>query len=340
MSEEEAFSLFVRLMSKYELRSMFTPEMSGLHLRLYQFERLLEDFEPALYCHLHRRHVSPTLYATQWFLTLFAYRFPLQLVLRIYDLILSEGPSALLKIGIVLMQKNSQTLLGMKDMSQLTTHLKEKLFDVYIDKSPSASSILESGFFGSTGGIDKEVYHADALIRDACAITISPETLATYTAEFDEKTRLEKARELEVDTLRQTNTTLSARVRGLEERAQQHDSEHVGLASELVKTKVENESLSDMNESLKMQVDELRKMVESQPAEVEQRLKEEMERIMARNMEVQNSNRALEDSMAEMERELVEAKMEHAQVSRVPFDGLYWCLSDTMRDANLTCCYR
>jgi len=115
-------------------------------------------------------------------LTLFAYRFPLQLVLRIYDLILSDGLSAILRFGIVLMQKNSEALLAMKDMSQLTTFLKEKIFDVYIDKSPSASSILESGFFGSTSGVDKEVYHADALVRDACAIDISAETLALYTA--------------------------------------------------------------------------------------------------------------------------------------------------------------
>lgn len=106
MPEEEAFSLFVTLMNKYRLRDLFVSDMAGLHLHLYQFERLLEEFEPALYCHLRRRDVKPQLYATQWFLTLFAYRFPLQLVLRIYDLILSEGlESAILKFGIVLMQK-------------------------------------------------------------------------------------------------------------------------------------------------------------------------------------------------------------------------------------------
>lgn len=165
--------------------------MHGLHLHLYQFERLLEDFEPAVYCHLHRRGVSPQLYATQWFLTLFAYRFPLQLVLRIYDLILSEGlERAILKFGIVLMQKNAVQLLQMTDMAVLTTFLKERLFDVYIDKTPSASSVLESGFFGSAGGIDKEVYRADALVQDACAVQITPTTLKLYTTEWEEKVRV------------------------------------------------------------------------------------------------------------------------------------------------------
>jgi hypothetical protein len=316
MPEEEAFTLFVRLMSKYNLRSLFTAEMTGLHLHLYLFERLLEDYEPALYCHLHRRGVPPNLYATQWFLTLFAYRFPLQLVLRVYDLVLSEGLGAILKFGIALMQRNAQTLLEMKDMVQLSTHLKERLFDVYIDKSPSANSILESGFFGSTSGAtDKEVYRADELVRDACAVVITPETLTAYTAEFEEKTRAEKDREIELESLRNENANLSNRVRKLELRTQQSDAEHVDLASSLVRTKVENDSLLDENESLKMQVEELRKMVDKQPQEVEDRLKGEMDKIMARNIEVQDSNRGLEEQVQEMEQELVGTKMMHAQVS-------------------------
>lgn len=316
MSEEEAFTLLVRLMSKYDLRSLFTLEMTGLHLHLYQFERLLEDFEPALYCHLHRRGVSPDLYATQWFLTLFAYRFPLQLVLRIYDLIFSQGLSAILKFGIVLMQKNAQTLLKMKDMSELTTYLKEKLFDVYTDKSPSASSLLDSGFFGSaSSGADREVYRADEMVRDACAVDITAETLARYTAEFEESQRVEKEREIELINLRTVSATLAVKVKDLEERTQQHDIEHVGIASELVRTKVDNDALLDANEGLKFQVQELQKMVDAQPAEVEERLKEEMDRILQRNSEVQNQNRALEEQLEEMEQELVGTKMTHAQVS-------------------------
>jgi len=315
MPEEEAFCLLVRLMNQYHIRDMFIQDMPGLHLHLYQFERLLEDLEPALYCHLHRRGVTPQLYATQWFLTLFAYRFPLQLVLRVYDLLLSEGlEGAILKFGIVLMQKNAQTLLGMNDMSALTNFLKERIFDVYIDQTPSANSILESGFFGSSGGIDKEIYRADALVQDACAVKITPDTLKTYTAEWNEKARLEKEREAEIDALRKANNNLSLKVRSLEERAESSDREHVEMASELVRTKVRNEELQDFNESLIGQVDELRVVVERQPEDIEKRLKDEMDRIMKRNIEVQNENRALEEQMADMEKDLVETKLQYAEV--------------------------
>ncbi|KAH6721773.1 rab-GTPase-TBC domain-containing protein [Leptodontidium sp. MPI-SDFR-AT-0119] len=316
MPEEEAFCLLVRLMNQYHLRDLFKQDMPGLHMHLYQFERLLEDFEPALYCHLHRRQVTPHLYATQWFLTLFAYRFPLQLVLRIYDLILSEGLEAIIKFGIVLMQKNAATLLGMTDMVALTNFLKDRVFDVYIDQSPSAGSILESGFFGSSGAsIDKEVYRADQLIQDACAVKITPELLKTYRLEWEEKTRLEKEREAEMELLKTTNHSLQQKVRRLEERVEEHDSEHAALATDLVKTKVENEELNDENESLKGQVRELRLVIEKQPEEVEARLQSEMDRLMKRNQEVHEENTRLEDEMGEMEQTLVATKMQYAEIN-------------------------
>lgn len=329
MNEEEAFTLLVRLMHKYNLRSLFEPEMPGLHLHLYKFERLLEDLEPALYVHLKRRHVGPELYATQWFLTLFAYRFPLQLVLRVYDLLFSEGLTAILKFGIVLMQRNRAALLEMKDMAQITTFLKEKLFDVYIDKSPSASSLLDSGFFGSvSGGADKELYRADEMVRDATSIVVTDEMLAEYTVEWEESQRLSKEHEQELETLRSSHTHLTSYVRTLEERAQQHDVEHVNMASDMVRLKMDNDTLADDNEGLKVQVVELQKMVDKQPEEVEEKLKSEMDRIMQRNIEVQNENRALKEEMDEMESELVNAKMMHAQVSFSHASFLQRCFAD------------
>lgn len=319
MPEEEAFCLLVRLMNQYHLRQLFIQDMPGLHLHLYQFERLLEDLEPALYCHLHRRGVAPQLYATQWFLTLFAYRFPLQLVLRVYDLILSEGlEGAILKFGIALMQKNAEALLAMNDMASLTNFLKDRLFDVYIDQAPSGNSLLESGFFGSSGGVDKEIYRADLLVQDACAVKITPEVLKSYTSEWAEKERTEKEREAELEALRSANASLALKVRSLEERTEKSDTEHVQMASELVRTKVQNQELQDSIESLKGQTRELRSMVERQPEEVEHRLKEEMERIMKRNVEVQNENRSLEEQMADMEKVLVETKMQFAEVLVAP----------------------
>ncbi|RYP62582.1 hypothetical protein DL769_007252 [Monosporascus sp. CRB-8-3] len=316
MPEEEAFCILVRLMNHYKLRDLFIQDMPGLHLRLYQFERLLEDLEPALYCHLRRRGISSHLYATQWFLTLFAYRFPLQLVLRIYDLIFSEGLEAILRFGIVLMQKNAPTLLGMSDMAELTGFLKEKVFDIYIDQAPSAGSILENGFFGSSSSsIDKEVYRADQLVRDACDVKLTPELLKTYTAEWEEKTRIEKDREEELQQLKTTNLSYAIKIRKLEERLEASDRESTAMATDLVQTKVQNEELSDQNESLLGQVKELRNVIEKQPEELEQAWQLEREDLMKRNEKVHEENRRLEKELSELEEELVQTKMRYAEIN-------------------------
>ncbi|KAI9158350.1 GTPase-activating protein GYP5 [Paramyrothecium foliicola] len=318
MPEQEAFCLLVRLMNHYHLRDLFIQDMPGLHMHLYQFERLLEDFEPALYCHLHRRGISPHLYATQWFLTLFAYRFPLQLVLRIYDLIFSEGLSAVLRFGIVLMQKNATTLLGISDMQQLTTYLKDKLFDVYIDRDPSQGSLLESGFFGSSSSsLDKEVYRADQLVKDACEIKITPETLKLYTTEWEDKTKAEKEREAELQDLRTANQNYAIQLRRLEERVEAADREQAALATELVHTKVENEDLKDENESLKGQVRELRVVIEKQPMEIEESWKLERDDLMKRNQKVHEENQRLEQELGELEEQLVQTKLSYAELALV-----------------------
>ena len=316
MPEEEAFSLLVRLMHHYGLRELFIQDMPGLHKHLYQFERLLEDFEPALYCHLHRRGISSHLYATQWFLTLFAYRFPLQLVLRIYDLILSEGLSAVLRFGITLMQKNADTLLALSDMQQLTVYLKDKLFDVYIDKDPSQGSLLESGFFGSaTSNMEKEVYRADQLIRDACEVKIDPGTLKLYATEWEEKTKAEKEREAELLELRTSNQKLTTMVRKLEERVEAVDHEQAALATELVRTKVSSEELKDENESLKGQVRELKVVIEKQPQEIEEKWTVQRDDLMKRNQKVHEENEELEKTLQDLEEQLVQTKMRYAEVS-------------------------
>ncbi|TID24250.1 gtpase activating protein [Venturia nashicola] len=311
MSHEEAFCVFVRLMNQYGMREMFVQDMPGLHLHLYQFERLLEDFEPALYCHLHRRGVGPILYATQWFLTLFAYRFPLPLAIRIYDLILSEGLGAILKFALVLMQQNSAALLQMQDMSQLTTFLKERVFDAYIDKQPSQKSILDAGFFGSGG--DTEVYQADRLVQDACSLKITPEMLALYRSEWEDKERTRKEREAELETLRAQVTSLTQKVRALEGSAEQRDTEHIEVCNELVRLKMDNERLQDKNESLEGQVQEYKNIADHIKQEEEARWQTDLDQARVRNKEVHESNRVLEIEVDELSSSLATVKMEKAE---------------------------
>ncbi|CDS00347.1 hypothetical protein, partial [Sporisorium scitamineum] len=102
MPDEEAFSTFVRLMKSYDLRGHFTPNMPALQLRLFQFDRLLEDFLP----------------------------FPLEFVYRILDSVFAEGVEALFRFAIALMRRNEERLLEM-GFDQAVQFLKMELFECY-----------------------------------------------------------------------------------------------------------------------------------------------------------------------------------------------------------------
>lgn len=167
--------------------------------------------------------------------------------------------------------------------------------------------------------MDKVVYRADEMVREACEIEVSEPQLAEYAREWEEAQRVERERTEEMESLRSANVQLGSRLKALEERSQQQDTEHVALAGELVRGKVELDSVMDENEGLKMKMQELERVVEVQSKEVEDRLREEMERIMGRNVEVQGENRGLKEEMEEVERELVECKMVLAQVSQLTF---------------------
>ena len=70
------------------------------------------------------------MFATQWFLTMFAYKFPLDFVLRIMDIIILEGIESLLKFSLNLLIKNSRNLIIL-NFDSLLEFLKEDLFQKY-----------------------------------------------------------------------------------------------------------------------------------------------------------------------------------------------------------------
>jgi hypothetical protein len=74
MPEEEAFCALVQLMKHYSFRELYTHDMVGLHMRLYQFDCLLKEMEPQIASHLESHGILSTMFASQWFMTVFAVR--------------------------------------------------------------------------------------------------------------------------------------------------------------------------------------------------------------------------------------------------------------------------
>ncbi|KAI1119442.1 rab-GTPase-TBC domain-containing protein [Nemania sp. NC0429] len=132
MPDDQAFCVLVRLMEHYGMRSCFLPDLSGLHVRIYQFRELLRQNMPALSAHLDDLQVDPA-YVSQWFLSFFAVTCPLPMLFRIYDVIFAEGASeTIMRVALSLMRKNQGRILAcveLEDVMQLL--LSRGLWDCY-----------------------------------------------------------------------------------------------------------------------------------------------------------------------------------------------------------------
>ena len=243
MPDEEAFCTLVRLMQNYDLRGHFirtclrasdrpflmTANMPSLQLRLYQFDRLLEDMLPVLHAHFLRRGIKSTMYASQWFMTLFSYRFPLDVVYRILDAVFSEGIDAIFRFAIALLRRNEDTLLTL-DFEHCLDFVKLYLTDVYCDTSKDGTLTARQ---------------ISELVRDAFQIKISQFTLDSYANEFYEQAKAASERQLESDALRLMNRNLRLRVQSLEEQLNHLSNEHVDLVKRVVTEKLSQEEMAE-----------------------------------------------------------------------------------------------
>jgi hypothetical protein len=104
--------------------------MEKLHERMYQFDQLLLLQMPQLHRHLEAQGVLPSMYASQWFMTFFAYRCPLDLVFRVFDLVFVDGAHIVLNFALALMKKNQQTILSL-EFEALLEFFSGEIFNAY-----------------------------------------------------------------------------------------------------------------------------------------------------------------------------------------------------------------
>ena len=90
MSEEQAFVLLCKLMEseRYLLRDMYKASFENLKMKFYQLQCLIKENLLDIYAHFCDLKIECHMFATQWFLTLFTAKFPLDLVFRIMDIFL------------------------------------------------------------------------------------------------------------------------------------------------------------------------------------------------------------------------------------------------------------
>eukprot|EP00899_Mesostigma_viride_P024883 jgi/Mesvir1/557/Mv11408-RA.1 len=121
MGEEDAFWLLVSLLKgavHAPLERLYVPGLPLVQQYLYQLDRLLGDAMPALAAHFVAEGVHASMFASQWFLTAFAYSFPLHLALRVWDMFLLEGMKVVFQVALALLKLMHDRLIGVVDIAR------------------------------------------------------------------------------------------------------------------------------------------------------------------------------------------------------------------------------
>ncbi|CAJ0933526.1 unnamed protein product, partial [Mesorhabditis belari] len=217
MPEEQAFCTLVKIMFDYQLRDLFKLGFDSLHLRFHQLNRLIKDYEPELAAHLEAIGVETHMYASQWFLTLFTAKFPLQMVFFIVDLFLAEGMNTIFHISLALLKDAKQDLL------QLDFEGALKYFRVTLPRRYRTEQ------------------NAKKLIQQAVSLKISHKRLSKYEKEYIAIKEEELEREDPIKRLMRENKKHCETILRLER-------ENDDLAHELVTSKIELRKKLDLVE--------------------------------------------------------------------------------------------
>merc|ERR1719213_1345539 len=123
MSEEDAFLMLISLLENYRMSGLFTQGLPLLNKYFFQLQRLLEIHMPLLHSHLTSQGVEPTMYASQWFMTVCVLNFPFATVVRVWDIFLAEGVKIIFRIALALLKLNQEVLLS-ESFEQILQTLK------------------------------------------------------------------------------------------------------------------------------------------------------------------------------------------------------------------------
>jgi len=117
MCEEDAFWTLVALLkgaTHVPMEGMYQEGLPLLQKYLYQFDGLVEAFLPRLSAHLRQENIVPTMYCSQWFITVFSYTLPFDCLLRVWDIFIFEGMKTVFSVGLELLRCEQDVLLTLK----------------------------------------------------------------------------------------------------------------------------------------------------------------------------------------------------------------------------------
>ena len=124
MNEENSFWMLLCIFKKYRLEEVYLKDFPGLKKRFYIFIKLVEKYMPKIFQRLIKYGAYPTMYASQWFFTLFTNCLSFKVVARIFDCYLLEGEKIIFRIALAILKLNENELLKAKGFEIFLSQLR------------------------------------------------------------------------------------------------------------------------------------------------------------------------------------------------------------------------
>ncbi|CRG94985.1 GTPase-activating protein, putative [Plasmodium gallinaceum] len=111
MNEEDAFFMLISLLDKYKLNGLFSSNMPLLNEYLYILDQLLLFYFPKIHNHLQKENIHSSMYASQWFITLFSYNINILYAIRIWDFFFIHNYIFLFKVALAFFKLQEDIIL-------------------------------------------------------------------------------------------------------------------------------------------------------------------------------------------------------------------------------------
>ena len=101
----------------------YSQNMTGIRVEQTVFGSFVREISPQVHAHFSELGVPLEMLSTQWFLCLFVNVLPAATLLRVWDVMMWEGPSVLLRAGAALLHYYREAVLSTTDfhtISQVT----------------------------------------------------------------------------------------------------------------------------------------------------------------------------------------------------------------------------
>ncbi|XP_019606794.2 TBC1 domain family member 2B isoform X2 [Rhinolophus sinicus] len=124
LEQEDAFWCLVTIVEVFMPRDYYTKTLLGSQVDQRVFRDLMSEKLPRLHAHLEQHNVDYTLITFNWFLVLFVDSVVSDILFKIWDSFLYEGPKVIFRFALALFKYKEEEILRLQDSMSIFKYLR------------------------------------------------------------------------------------------------------------------------------------------------------------------------------------------------------------------------